>query len=302
MSAIALYARPSAEFAAKLDRTRSLLSDIAKKHAGAVVQATSLGAEDVVITDLIARQKLAIAIGTLETGELHPQTLELIERIERHYRLPIERHRPQQQAVIEFVGRNGNRAMYQSIDLRKACCAMRKLEPLSRMLARRSAWVTGLRREQSSAREDVPFLDTDAEGRVKLNALADWTWGDVWHYIASNGVPHNPLHDEFMPSIGCAPCTRAIAVGEDFRAGRWWWENEATKECGLHVKPHSSDASAAVVSRSETDGGFVPAQANFGTAEVKDANASGQSQNEAAECGLHVAHQQAAVSCVGAAS
>jgi phosphoadenosine phosphosulfate reductase len=236
MSAITLYARPSADFAAKLERTRSLLSDLSTKHAGAVVQATSLGAEDVVITDLITRQRLPIAIGTLETGALHSQTLELIERLERHYEVSIERHRPRQEAVIEFIDRNGDRAMYQSIDLRKACCAMRKLEPLSRMLAMRSAWITGLRREQSSAREEVPFLDSDVEGRVKLNPLADWTWGDVWHYIASNNVPYNPLHDEFMPSIGCAPCTRAIAVGEDFRAGRWWWEDEKAKECGLHVK------------------------------------------------------------------
>ena len=126
--------------------------------------------------------------------------------------------------------------MYDSIDLRKACCALRKMEPLSRMLEGKTAWVTGLRREQSTNRGGVPFTETDDHGRIKFNPLADWTWGDVWHYVALNEVPYNPLHDAFMPSIGCAPCTRAIAIGEDFRAGRWWWEEAGAKECGLHVK------------------------------------------------------------------
>ena len=125
--------------------------------------------------------------------------------------------------------------MYQSIDLRKSCCRIRKLEPLARMLKDRTAWVTGLRREQSNDRGGVPFRDEDDQGRIKFNPLADWTWGDVWAYVQEHDVPYNPLHDEFMPSIGCAPCTRAIAVGEDFRAGRWWWE-DSSKECGLHAK------------------------------------------------------------------
>jgi phosphoadenosine phosphosulfate reductase len=137
--------------------------------------------------------------------------------------------------VVHFVKTNGEKAMYESIDLRKACCGIRKLEPLSRMLANRDAWVTGLRREQSNNRGVVGFSETDDKGRAKINPLADWTWNDVWHYIATNDVPYNPLHDEFMPSIGCAPCTRAIAVGEDFRSGRWWWEDEKAKECGLHA-------------------------------------------------------------------
>jgi len=236
MSAIDLYARRSADFTARLEHTLALLRETATQHAGHVVQATSLGAEDVVITDLIARHRLPIAIGTLETGALHAQTVELIGRIEQRYGLAIEIYRPKTEAVIEFVRTNGERAMYQSIALRKACCGMRKLEPLSRMLADRTAWITGLRREQSDARGEVPFHDSDDQGRLKLNALADWTWSDVWHYIATFDVPYNPLHDEFMPSIGCAPCTRAIAVGEPFRAGRWWWEDENAKECGLHVK------------------------------------------------------------------
>ena len=146
---------------------------------------------------------------------------------------------------VQFVKANGERAMYESIDLRKACCGLRKLEPLSRMLAQRDAWVTGLRREQSNHRGVVGFSDTDDKGRAKINPLADWTWNDVWHHLSTNEVPYNPLHDEFMPSIGCAPCTRAIAVGEDFRAGRWWWEDEKAKECGLHVH---DDAAQSLVS------------------------------------------------------
>jgi phosphoadenosine phosphosulfate reductase len=236
MSAIELYARRSDDFTAKVEHTLELLRETATHHAGRIVQATSLGAEDVVITDLIARYRLPIALGTLETGMLHAQTVELIGRIERRYGLQVEVYWPKNESVVEFVRTNGERAMYQSIELRKACCGLRKLEPLSRMLAGRSAWITGLRREQSDARGEVPFRDSDDQGRLKLNALADWTWGDVWHYIATFDVPYNPLHDEFMPSIGCAPCTRAIAVGEPFRAGRWWWEDENAKECGLHVK------------------------------------------------------------------
>jgi phosphoadenosine phosphosulfate reductase len=236
MSAIALYARAGKDHDAKVAQTLALLREAVAQHAGAIVQATSLGAEDMVLTDLIARHALPIAIGTLETGMLHAETVALIGRIEKRYGLQVEVYRPKNEAVVEFVGRHGDKAMYQSIELRKNCCGIRKLEPLSRMLAARTAWVTGLRREQSEARGEVPFHDSDDQGRLKLNALAAWTWGDVWHYLASNDVPYNPLHDECMPSIGCAPCTRAIAVGEPFRAGRWWWEDEAAKECGLHVK------------------------------------------------------------------
>jgi hypothetical protein len=129
----------------------------------------------------------------------------------------------------------------------KACCNLRKMEPLARMMAARSAWVTGLRREQSNTRAVVPFSEIDAQGRTKFNPLADWSWNDVWHHIASNDVLYNPLHDEFMPSIGCAPCTRAIAVGEDFRAGRWWWEDEKATECGLHVNEQASESAVSMI-------------------------------------------------------
>jgi phosphoadenosine phosphosulfate reductase len=234
-SAIALYARAGAGFASRLDATIEVLRAVAQDHGGRIVQATSLGAEDMVVTDLIARLGLKIAIGTLETGKLHPETAALIPRIEARYDLPVEVYRPREEAVVNFVRRNGEDAMYQSIELRKGCCQIRKMEPLGRMLDGRTAWVTGLRREQSNNRGTVSLIETESNGRTKVNPLADWTWNDVWHYIAVHEVPYNPLHDEFMPSIGCAPCTRAIAVGEDFRAGRWWWEDEAAKECGLHA-------------------------------------------------------------------
>ena len=243
MTAIGLYARASAGFDAKLEHTLALLRTAAAEHPGTIVQATSLGVEDMVLTHLIAEHRLPIAIATLETGKLHAQTLELIPAIEGRYGLSVELFMPQAEAAVHFVRDHGERAMFESIALRKACCGLRKMEPLGRMLASRTAWVTGLRREQSDARGEVPEHDRDDAGRLKLNPLADWTWGDVWHFVSTREVPYNPLHDEFMPSIGCEPCTRAIAVGEPFRAGRWWWEDEAAKECGLHVK-HEAEAPA----------------------------------------------------------
>jgi len=235
MSAIDLYARESAGFDGRVAHALAVLRSAAVDFAGSVVQSTSLGAEDMVVTDLIARHSLPIAIGTLETGKLHAETVALIDAINQHYGLAVEVYRPQAEAVLHFVKNNGGDMMYRSLALRKACCSVRKMEPLGRMLANRQAWVTGLRRQQSGARGDVPFQDRDDAGRTKFNPLADWSWADVWHYIQRHNVPYNPLHDQFMPSIGCAPCTRAIAVGEDFRAGRWWWEDESLKECGLHV-------------------------------------------------------------------
>lgn len=240
VTAIALHARHTEGYEQRLAYTLLALQKAAGRHHGRIVQATSLGAEDMVLTDLIARYHLAIAIGTLDTGMLHAQTQQLMARIEQHYGIALEVVHPRTDVAEAFVERHGQRAMFESIELRKACCAIRKLEPLSRLLADRSAWVTGLRREQSSQRGHVPLSETDDHGREKLNPLADWSWHDVWHYIAEHDVPYNALHDSFYPSIGCAPCTRAIALGEDFRAGRWWWEDEAAKECGLHVKrdPH----------------------------------------------------------------
>jgi phosphoadenosine phosphosulfate reductase len=238
MGAIDLHARPSKDFEAKLAETQKLLIQAASEFTP-LKQASSLGAEDVVITHLLNALELDIPVFVLETGALHQETLDLLARTQANSRAPVEVYRPVQEAVIQFVAREGREAMYRSIELRKSCCHIRKLEPLARALAGQKAWITGLRREQSAARADVPLVDTsevEKTGRTKLNPLADWTWGDVWHYISVNRVDYNPLHDQFYPSIGCAPCTRAISLGEDFRSGRWWWEDEAAKECGLHVK------------------------------------------------------------------
>jgi phosphoadenosine phosphosulfate reductase len=233
-SATQRHARPGARHAELVEQAVAVLRQAAAEHAGALVQASSLGVEDMVLSDLIHRHGLGIPVATLDTGALHPETLELIERLRRHYGIEVQVWRPRQEAVVEFVARNGDDAMYRSVELRKACCAVRKLEPLGRMLEGRSAWVTGLRREQSAQRDGVRERETGADGRVKFSPLAQWSLGDVWHYVAEHGVPYNPLHDSFYPSIGCAPCTRAVAVGEDQRAGRWWWELDGAKECGLH--------------------------------------------------------------------
>jgi phosphoadenosine phosphosulfate reductase len=235
MSAIALYAREKPGFDARVAQSLDVLKRAAAAHEGRIVFTTSLGVEDMVITDLIARNQLPITLATLETGRLHAQTLALIPRIEQHYGVHLELWKPNAEHAIEFVRTHGELAMRQSIDLRKACCGLRKLEPLARALAGRTAWVTGLRREQSGARAEVAFESVDENGRTKFSPLAEWSNADVWHYVQLHGVPYNPLHDEFFPSIGCEPCTRAVAMGEDFRAGRWWWENEDAKECGLHV-------------------------------------------------------------------
>jgi phosphoadenosine phosphosulfate reductase len=245
MNAITLYACPTEGFDSRVAHTVAVLQRAASDHAARIVQATSLGAEDMVITDLIARHNLGISIATLDTGRLHAETLALIPRIEHRYGIAVEVFKPAAESVLHFVKTHGDRAMYESIGLRKSCCSLRKLEPLARMQASASAWVAGLRREQSDARGGVPFSEPDDKGRTKFNPLADWSWNDVWHYIAMNDVPYNPLHDQFMPSIGCAPCTRAIGVGEPFRAGRWWWEDENAKECGLHVKDAPASTSKA---------------------------------------------------------
>ena len=244
--ATALHARVTPGFEQRVAQSLLRLQQAAAQHPGRIVLTTSLGAEDMVITDLIARHGVPIALATLDTGKLHAETLALIPVIEDRYGLSVERWQPASEQAIHFIKTHGELGMRQSIDLRKACCQMRKLEPLSRLLASRTAWVTGLRREQSGARAEVPFEDIDDVGRAKFNPLADWTLHDVWHYIASFEVPYNALHDQFFPSIGCEPCTRAVSLGEDFRAGRWWWENETAKECGLHLSPHSAAAPAAV--------------------------------------------------------
>jgi phosphoadenosine phosphosulfate reductase len=231
-------AKASPDFAAKLAETQALLQRAAAEFTP-VTQASSLGAEDVVITHLINSLQLDIPVFVLETGALHTETLALLERTQAHSRAPIQVFRPVAESVIQFVRHKGQDAIYKTMQLRKECCGIRKMEPLARALKGQRAWITGLRQEQSTARAEVPLLDTSEEvtkNLTKFNPLARWTWGDVWHYIAENQVDYNPLHDQFFSSIGCAPCTRAISLGEEFRAGRWWWEDETAKECGLHVK------------------------------------------------------------------
>lgn len=246
-NAIQTHARALPGHAGRIEQALAVLQAAAQRHPGGIVQATSLGAEDMVITDLIARHRLPIALATLDTGALHAETLGLLPRIRARYGLAVEVYAPPATQVLQFVAQRGERVMFESLQGRKDCCALRKLEPLARALAGRSAWVTGLRREQSGARGEVAFVEAETAppGREKINPLADWAWADVWHYIGTHDVPYNPLHDQFFPSIGCAPCTRAVALGEDFRAGRWWWEQTGAKECGLHVHAQTESTAKA---------------------------------------------------------
>ncbi len=239
MSAIDLYAHPSPSYDAKVRAAQALLAQAASQHPGRVVQANSLGVEDMVITHLIDTLALPVPLFVLDTGRLHGATLALLAQLQAGRRAdsPVRVYGPDLAAASAFDQREGALAMRRSVDLRRACCQIRKLEPLARALAGHSAWITGLRAEQSEARAAVQAVDTSevaTGGRVKFSPLHDWTQGDVWHYVRENGVATNALHDQFYPSIGCEPCTRAIAVGEDFRAGRWWWE-QSSKECGLHA-------------------------------------------------------------------
>jgi len=223
------------ELANRVAATRDTLERIARDFTPAVF-ASSLAAEDMVITDLILKNQLPIGIFSLETGRLHKETLAMVDRVKEHYGYDIALFRPQPEAVEAYVSQNGLNAFYDSIDLRKECCRIRKVEPLRRALAGKKAWITGQRRAQSTTRAELSMQEHDAaHGLEKFNPLADWSEVDVWRYIRDNEVPYNPLHDKGYPSIGCEPCTRAIQPGEDVRAGRWWWENPESKECGLHT-------------------------------------------------------------------
>lgn len=223
------------DFTGLLDATKATLGRIASDFSPAVF-ASSLAAEDMVLTDLILRSGLPIGIFTLETGRLHKETLGMIARIKQTYGYDVTLYQPEAAAVDAYVKTNGLNAFYDSVEMRKECCRIRKVEPLNRALAGKKAWVTGQRRAQSTTRAELLVQEDDAaHGMVKFNPLADWSEEDVWHYIRSNDVPCNQLHDKGYPSIGCEPCTRAIQPGEDVRAGRWWWENADTKECGLHL-------------------------------------------------------------------
>jgi phosphoadenosine phosphosulfate reductase len=197
--------------------------------------ATSLGLEDQVITHMIATHKLPIRIFTLDTGRLFPETYDVLDRTCAKYNITIEVYFPNFRQVEEMVNSKGINLFYDSIENRKMCCGIRKSEPLARALQRCNAWITGLRRQQSVTRHKMRAAEWDnLHGLIKINPLIEWTENEVKAYIAQHAIPYNTLHDKNFPSIGCQPCTRAVAPGEDIRAGRWWWENADQKECGLH--------------------------------------------------------------------
>jgi len=220
----------------KTELAVALLKRIASDYAPAAL-ANSLSVEDMIITDLICSEQIAIENFSLDTGRLPSETYDLIARVREHYGLTLTVYYPRHELLEAYVREHGINAFYESVELRKGCCHVRKVEPLQRALAGKKAWITGMRAQQSATRQGLPVQVFDeANGLEKFNPLADWTEKEVWAYIKLNDVPYNALHDRFYPSIGCAPCTRAITVGEDIRAGRWWWEQPESKECGLHVK------------------------------------------------------------------
>jgi phosphoadenosine phosphosulfate reductase len=200
-----------------------------------VALASSLSAEDMVITDVIARCQLPIEVFVLDTGRLHADTLALIGQTRSHYRININVYEPDPRAVEQYVTAHGRDAFYGSVELRKRCCEIRKVEPLRRALAGKRAWITGQRRSQGASRADLPEREFDLmNGLHKFNPLALWSETQVWDYVRGHDIPYNQLYDQGYRSIGCAPCTRPVVAGEDARAGRWWWEIAAHKECGLH--------------------------------------------------------------------
>lgn len=225
---------------AKILAARSLLAEAAREYQ-AIALANSLGAEDMVLTDMVLSAGLNIEIFSLDTGRLPAETYDLMAEVEARYGLKLKLYYPKHEQLESFTREQGINAFYQSVELRKACCHVRKVEPLTRALAGKRAWITGLRAEQSPTRAALASQTWDPTfGIEKFSPLADWTEKEVWAYIRLFDVPYNKLHDRFYPSIGCAPCTRAVSIGEDVRAGRWWWEDPAHKECGLHVKRNSA--------------------------------------------------------------
>ncbi len=218
----------------KIAEVRTLLERVQKDYLPATF-ANSFGAEDMVLTDLIARHYPDIEMFTLDTGRLPQETYDLMQQVTERYGIRIPVCFPDAAAVEAYVAQNGPNAFYDSVDLRKKCCHIRKVEPLKRALRDKRAWITGLRRDQAPTRKGLAESEFDAEnGLQKFSPLLDWSQADVWAYLKQFDVPYNALHDKGYTSIGCAPCTRAITPGEDVRAGRWWWEDPEIKECGLH--------------------------------------------------------------------
>ena len=214
-----------------------VLSFFIKKYKDKVAFSTSLGAEDQVITHMLSGLRLTLRIFTLDTGRLFQETYDVLDITRAKYHLPVEIYFPDASHVEAMVSEKGINLFYDSFENRLLCCHIRKTEPLKRALAGMDAWFSGLRREQSLSRHDIRRVEWDEQhGMIKINPLVDWTHEQVWEYIRKHHVPYNKLHDQDYPSIGCQPCTRAVQAGDDIRSGRWWWEQEGQKECGLHVK------------------------------------------------------------------
>ena len=226
--------QPDTDIAAKVQALENLLRDAAAEFSE-IRLASSLAAEDNVLFDVIARLELNIGVFSLNTGRLHTKTVAIADALNTRYGKAVEWFSPVQSDVEHYVSTHGLNAFYESVELRKTCCGIRKVEPLERALKDTQAWITGQRQAQAATRTALPVRERDAARKIeKFNPLADWSEADVWTYIRQYDVPVNPLHFEGFPSIGCEPCTRAITIGEDIRAGRWWWEDPTSKECGLH--------------------------------------------------------------------
>jgi len=213
----------------------SALAWLADAFKGEIVFSTSFGWEDQVITHMIFSMNLPIKVFTLETGRLFPETFYVWNRTMEIYGKPIHAYYPNNEALEKMVNAKGPSSFYESVDNRKECCGIRKIEPLKRALKGNKVWITGIRAEQSPNREDMHHIEWDEGNQlVKFHPIFDWSLDEVKTYIKNNNIPYNTLHDRGFPSIGCQPCTRAVQPGEDFRAGRWWWEDQSKKECGLH--------------------------------------------------------------------
>jgi phosphoadenosine phosphosulfate reductase len=220
----------------KASSPEGILKFFLEKYKGKVAFATSLGAEDQVITAMLAGMKAEIKIFTLDTGRLFQETYDLLDITVKKYRMPIEICFPEAKRIKKMVSEKGINLFYESVENRKLCCHIRKVEPLQRALSGMQVWISGLRREQSMTRIAMETVEWDeSNNMIKINPLIEWTRQQVWDYIRDRKIPYNPLHDKGFPSIGCLPCTRATLPGENERAGRWWWEDSANKECGLHV-------------------------------------------------------------------
>lgn len=226
----------SARLESNVTELKRVLGEVADRYPPAALS-SSLSAEDMVITDAILTSSLNIEIFTIDTGRLHGDTLQLLDAIRRRYRYQVRVFTPDAGAVAQYVAGHGRDAFFSSTELRRECCHIRKVEPLKRALHGKKAWITGLRREDSAGRTSVPRREFDNSYLLlKVNPLAGWSEDDVWEYLRAYSVPYNELYDQGYRSIGCAPCTRPVAIGENIRAGRWWWEQGEGKECGLHIR------------------------------------------------------------------